>query len=91
MCRAALDRTARAAGARDQYAAPLPNRERVLGLEHPATLNGRHQLTYWTRKAEGAAANGRLASPSAGSTGRCPAVCACKGRKNCPSGKAPGE
>ena len=30
----------------------------------------------------------KLASASAGSTGRCPVVCACSGRKNCPSGKS---
>jgi hypothetical protein len=84
-------RTARAAGARDQYAAPLPIRERVLGLEHPATLNARHQLTYWTRKAEGAAASGRLASPSAGSTGRCPGRVRVQGQEELPIWESVGE
>jgi hypothetical protein len=32
---------------------------------------------------------GQLASASAGSTGACPAVYACSGRKNCPSGNLP--
>jgi hypothetical protein len=26
--------------------------ERVLGPQHPYTLNARHQLTYWTERAE---------------------------------------
>ena len=33
------------------------------------------------------AVSGKVASASAGSTGRCPAVCACRRRKICPSGK----
>jgi len=37
-----------AAGARDQYAALLPIRERVLGAEHPDTLITRQNLAYWT-------------------------------------------
>jgi len=37
-----------AAGARDQLAALLPIRERVLGPEHPGTLNTRASLAYWT-------------------------------------------
>ena len=39
------------AAARDQYAALLPVRERVLGAEHPATLTTRANLAYWTRRA----------------------------------------
>jgi hypothetical protein len=41
-----------AAAARDQYAALLPIRERVLGAEHPNTLTARANLAYWTGKAE---------------------------------------
>jgi len=41
-----------AAGARDQFAALLPVRERVLGSERPDTLTARHNLAYWTRQAE---------------------------------------
>ena len=37
-----------AAGARDQLAALLPIRERVLGPEHPDTLGTRHNVAYWT-------------------------------------------
>jgi hypothetical protein len=37
-----------AAGARDQFAALLPIRERVLGPEHPDTLTTRANLAYWT-------------------------------------------
>ncbi|WP_246238435.1 hypothetical protein [Acrocarpospora corrugata] len=33
--------------ARDQYAVLLPIRERVLGAEHPHTLNARGNLAYW--------------------------------------------
>ena len=33
------------------------------------------------------AASSKLDSASAGSTGRCPGVCACNGKNNCPSGK----
>ena len=40
-----------AAGARDQYAALLPVRERVQGAEHPHTLTTRHNLAYWTGQA----------------------------------------
>ncbi|MEU8364955.1 tetratricopeptide repeat protein, partial [Nonomuraea sp. NPDC048882] len=42
--------------ARDQYAALLPIRERVLGAEHPDTLITRHNLAYWTGEAGDAAA-----------------------------------
>jgi len=42
-----------AAGARDQYAALLPIRERVLGPEHPDTLTTRANLAHWAKKAEG--------------------------------------
>lgn len=41
-----------AAGARDQSAALLPLRERVLGPEHPDTLTARRVLAHWTRKAD---------------------------------------
>ena len=40
-----------AAGARNQFAALLPTRERVLGTEHPDTLTTRGNLAYWTREA----------------------------------------
>jgi hypothetical protein len=41
-----------AAGARDQFAALLPIRERVLGPEHPDTLTTRASLAYWTGQAD---------------------------------------
>ena len=41
-----------AAAARDQFAAFLPIRERVLGAEHPDTLRTRANLAYWTEQAE---------------------------------------
>ena len=41
-----------AAGARDQFAALLPIRERVLGAEHPDTLAARSGLADWTRRAD---------------------------------------
>jgi Tetratricopeptide repeat len=41
--------------ARDQFAALLPIRERVLGPEHPETLTARHNLAYWTGTAGDAA------------------------------------
>ena len=44
-----------AAGARDQYAALLPIRERVQGPEHPDTLSARHDLAAWTGAAGDAA------------------------------------
>ena len=44
-----------AAGARDQFAALLPVRERVLGPEHPDTLTTRGHLAYWTGQAGDAA------------------------------------
>jgi len=44
-----------AAGARDQFAALLPIRERVDGSEHPSTLAARHNLARWTGKAGDAA------------------------------------
>ena len=40
-----------AAGARDQFAALLPIRERVLGAEHPDTLTTRANLAYWAGQA----------------------------------------
>jgi hypothetical protein len=45
-----------AAGARDQFAALLPIRERVSGAEHPETLTVRKNLAYWTGQAGDAAA-----------------------------------
>src|SRR5262249_6356199 len=44
-----------AAGGRDQLAALLPLRERVLGPEHPATLDTRFVLAGWTGEAGDAA------------------------------------
>jgi Tetratricopeptide repeat len=44
-----------AAGARDQFAALLPIRERVLGPEHPDTLSDRSNLALWTGQAGDAA------------------------------------
>jgi hypothetical protein len=44
-----------AAGARDQHAALLPIRERVLGAEHPGTLWTRGNLAWWTGVAGDAA------------------------------------
>jgi hypothetical protein len=44
-----------AAGARDQYVALLPIKERVLGAEYPDTLDARHGLAFWTGAAGGAA------------------------------------
>ena len=44
-----------AAGARDQFAALLPVRERVLSPEHPDTLTTRNQLARWTGSAGDAA------------------------------------
>jgi Domain of unknown function (DUF4062)/Tetratricopeptide repeat len=44
-----------AARARDQYAALLPVRERVLGPEHPNTLANRGNLAGWTGEAGDAA------------------------------------
>jgi len=40
------------AAARDQYAALLPVRERVLGADHPAMRIARDNLAYWIRRAE---------------------------------------
>ena len=48
-----------AAGARDQFAALLPVRERVLGPEHPDTLTARANLAYWTGEAGDAAGGPR--------------------------------
>ena len=44
-----------AAGARDQFAALLPVRERVSGAEHPDTLTARANLARWTGEAGDAA------------------------------------
>ncbi len=41
-----------AAAARDQFAALLPIRERVLGPEHPDALRDRAHLAYWIERAE---------------------------------------
>jgi hypothetical protein len=43
------------ATARDQYAALLPVRERVLGPQHPDTLISRANLASWTGEAGDAA------------------------------------
>ena len=52
-----------AAAARDQLAALLPIRERVLGADHPDTLTTRHELAYWTGQAgDAAAARDQLAA-----------------------------
>jgi hypothetical protein len=49
-----------AAEARDQFAALLPIRERILGAEHPETMASRRSLANWTRQAaEGPAETGR--------------------------------
>jgi hypothetical protein len=40
---------------RDQFAALLPIRERILGPEHPDTLAARTKLGYWSEKTEEAA------------------------------------
>jgi hypothetical protein len=42
-------------GARDQFAALLPIRERVLGAEHPDILTTRANLAHWTGEAGDAA------------------------------------
>ncbi len=44
-----------AAGARDQYAALLPTRERVSGPDGPETLSDRGDLALWTGRAGDAA------------------------------------
>jgi hypothetical protein len=44
-----------AAGARDQFAALVPTRERILGPEHPDTLWARGSLARWTGEAGDAA------------------------------------
>jgi hypothetical protein len=44
-----------ATGARDQFAALLPVRERVLGADHRDTLGTRHNLARWTGEAGDAA------------------------------------
>jgi hypothetical protein len=44
-----------AAAARDQFAALLPIRERVLGLEHAETLAIWYQLAHWTARVGDAA------------------------------------
>jgi len=41
-----------AAGARDQFAALLPIRERVSGPGHPDTRATRRALAFWTKQAE---------------------------------------
>ena len=46
------ERRGDAAGARDQFAALVPVRERVLGAEHPVTLTTRASLADWTREVE---------------------------------------
>jgi Tetratricopeptide repeat len=46
-----------AAGARDQFAALLPVRERVQGPEHPDTLATRRNLAYRTAEAGNSASD----------------------------------
>jgi hypothetical protein len=46
------------AGTRDQFAAPLPIRERVHGPERPHTLTTRSSLARWAEEAEDAAEAG---------------------------------
>ena len=53
-----------AAGARDQFAALLPIRERVLGPEHPNTLITRSDLASWTGGAGDAASDASWTSES---------------------------
>ena len=57
-----------AAGARDQFAALLPVRERVLGPEHPDTLTARHELARWTGEA------GMRPGPATSSPPCCPSA-----------------
>jgi len=45
-----------AVAARDQLAVLLPDRERVLGADHPDTLGTRHSLAHWTGQAGDAVA-----------------------------------
>ena len=67
-----LDREAGdAAGARDQFAALLPVRERVLGPEHPDTLTARSNLADWTGEA------GMRQGPATSSPRCCPSVSGC--------------
>ena len=52
MCGVCRGEAGDAAGARDQYAALLPVRERVCGAEHPDTLTARANLAHWTSLAQ---------------------------------------
>lgn len=49
--RADTFRDSRPVAPRVKLAALLPIRERLLGPEHPTTLNTRGQLAYWTEQA----------------------------------------
>ena len=60
----------------------LPARQ---SRQHPARASSPAGIA----SAPSPAARSKLASASAGSTGRCPGVCAWSGRKICPSGKRP--
>ena len=55
-----------AARARDQFAALLPIRERVLGAEHPDTLATRSNLAHWTSEAEPVNVRGEESKPGSG-------------------------
>ena len=44
-----------AAGARDLFAALVPDVQRVLGSDHSLTLSARDSLAFWTREAGDAA------------------------------------
>ena len=46
----AVDLPSARTGARDQFAALLPVRERVQGPNHPDTLAARSNLAYWAEK-----------------------------------------
>jgi hypothetical protein len=56
-----LHRAGDAAAARDQFAALLPVTERVLGAEHPDTLDVRASLARWTSRADDDSRNRRSA------------------------------
>lgn len=68
-----------AASARDQLAALLQVRERLIGAEHPSTLTTRRDVAYWTGKA------GDVAGPATSSR-RC---CRCGSGYPAPSTRTP--
>jgi hypothetical protein len=55
---------------RDQFAALLPERERVLGPEHPETLTTRGGFAHWTGAAGDATSSPRCRPSSSGSWAR---------------------